>query len=67
MTDYNYTRKITKDIYERAMKHDGYIIYKDRKAIFSESELYGYGVYGVKVYEENGEYYCSFSLGDSCD
>lgn len=56
-------RKITKDIYERAMKHNGYISREDCETIFTESELYGYGVYGARAYEENGEYYCDFSLG----
>ena len=66
MTDYT-KREITKEIYDRAMEHKGYITHEDRKVVFDDSELYGYGVYGATAYEENGKYYCNFSLGDSCD
>ena len=65
-------RKITKEQYERAIQHRGYVIEEDEKDIFSDSERYGYGVYGgrvIKKTNENGEdgYYVTFSLGSSCD
>lgn len=60
-------RKINKEIYDRAMEHNGYITEEDKEKVFCISEIYGYGVYGAQAKEENGEYYVYFSMGDSCD
>ena len=61
------TREVTKEIYERAKENRGYMTDADKQEIFSPSLLYGYGVYGAKVYEENGKYICHYSRGNTCD
>ena len=58
-------REITKEIYDAA-GGDGKPL-KDRKEVFSDSEMMGYGIYHPTVYEEDGKYYCRFYMGDSCD
>ena len=60
-------REITKEQYERAMQHGGYIAKEDESAIFTTAEIWGYGVYSTKVKEENGKYYVHYELGSSCD
>lgn len=60
-------REITKDQYERAMQHRGYIAPEDKEDIFDLSERLGYGVYGTQVVKEGDKYYVEFELGDSCD
>ena len=60
-------KKITKAIYDRAKANHGYITKKDEDAVFTQSELRGYGVYGDQVHERNGEYYVSYYLGSTCD
>jgi hypothetical protein len=63
----NKTRKITKEQYERAMANRGYIAKEDEKDIFSESERWGYGVYGDQVAEKDGEYVVNYQIGSTCD
>ena len=58
-------REITAEQYTRAK--NGYLTKEDREAVFSPSELYGYGVYGGDVIERDGKYYVRFSLGSTCD
>ena len=60
-------REISKEIYDRAMENRGYITSGDMDTVFSEAELCGYGIYGAKAAEEDGKYYCHFSMGSSCD
>ena len=60
-------RKITKEIYERALKNRGYIDKQDSDKVFTISELCGYGVYGDQVFEKDGDYFVRFERGDSCD
>lgn len=60
-------KKITKEIYDNAMKNRGYITDEDKTIIFDVCELIGYGVYGAMAYEENGEYWCSYNRGETCD
>lgn len=62
-----YTRKITKEQYDRAMANKGYVVKDDIGAIFYPSEIFGYGVYDPRVVERNGEYYATFTLGSTCD
>ena len=52
-------------MFDRA--ENGYLAQKDYEKVFDESERYGYGVYADHAYEENGEYYVAFDMGDSCD
>ena len=60
-------REITAEQYERATHNHGYLLESDRRDVFSDSELYGYGVYGGTVFEEEGKHYVRFSLGSTCD
>lgn len=60
-------REISAEQYERAKAKGGYLTKEDREAVFSPSELYGYGVYGGDVIERDGKYYVRFSLGSTCD
>lgn len=55
-----YKRKITREQYLKAQNGDF-------DGIFSQAETCGYGVYSVRLREENGEYYVLFEMGDSCD
>jgi len=31
------------------------------------SEIYGYGVYSIKVFKDNDKYFVTYYKGDSCD
>lgn len=59
--------EVTKEVYERAKENGGYMADEDKLKNFSAMDLYGYGVYGAKVYEQEGKYYCTYMTGDSCD
>lgn len=60
-------REITKEQYERALQHRGYIAPEDKEDIFDLSERLGYGVYSTHVVKEGDKYFVEFELGDSCD
>lgn len=60
-------KKITKEQYDRAMAAHGAIVSEDEAAVFTASELLGYGLYGSRVYMQNGEYFVEYTLGSSCD
>lgn len=62
-------REIAKEVYDRAMDHNGVISDKDDiNAVFSISELCGYGVYNDQVSQgEDGKYYVNFYRGETCD
>lgn len=60
-----YSKPITKKIYDNAK--NGYVASQDMDKVFSISQLCGYGVYLPRVHEKNGEYYCTYQLGNSCD
>lgn len=59
--------EVSKEVYERSKERGGYMADEDLKKNFSAMDLYGYGVYGAKVYEQDGKYYCTYMTGDSCD
>lgn len=62
------TRRITEEQFKRAMTNKGYIDDSDQEAIFTASELYGYGVYSPRVFRNSdGEPCVSFMRGESCD
>lgn len=65
MTDH--VKTISKEVYDRAMANNGYITGSDERKIFSDAELWGYGVYRPKAMEKEGQYYCTYSLGSNCD
>ena len=60
-------RPITKEQYDRAMKNNSYITETDARVIFTDAERFGYGVYCDRAVEIDGEYYCEFEMGASCD
>ena len=60
-------KEISKDIYDRAMQCGSYIFGEDRNRIFTDSQLYGFGIYSAIAVEENGKYYCIYQIGDSCE
>lgn len=62
-----YKREITKEIYDNAMNNRGYITASDESKVFTISELCGYGVYGTKVFTDNGKYYVRYDMGSTCD
>lgn len=60
-------REITKEQYERAIQNGGHIAEEDKSDVFSCSEIWGYGVYGNRVVEDDGKYYVDYSIGETCD
>lgn len=62
-----FKREITKEVYDRAQDNRGYITGADKRALFSDAELFGYGLYSARAHEIDGKYYMSYGLGDSCD
>jgi hypothetical protein len=61
------TKEITKDVYDRAQAHNGYITEEDENNIFDICELLGYGIYGARAYEKDNKYYCRYYRGSTCD
>lgn len=61
------TRSITKEIYDRAEKNNNYLTNADKEKVFSDSELYGYGVYCCHVFKDGDDYKCNYVMGESCD
>lgn len=58
---------ISKDTYDQVMANHGIVTQDVMLNNFTDAQLYGYGVYGVHVREENGEYYICWEQGTSCD
>ena len=52
--------RISKEDYEKALREGA-------DSIIGEAIHMGYGVYGAKVAEIEGEYWLSYRRGDSCD
>ena len=61
------TKEITAEQYGRAMENHGVVAECDRHDIFTDAELYGYGVYLPRVRADNGKYICEYNRGESCD
>lgn len=66
--------EVSKEVFERAKeqsidKTQGsfYMTNEDKKELFDESILCGYGLYNCRVHEEKGKYICTWWQGDSCD
>ena len=59
-----YTRKITKEQYERAIKNGGILTKEDQDIVFTSSERCGYGVELMGVVDNYGQYYVTFKLGN---
>ena len=58
MKNVNY--EISEDDYKKALE-------KGARSLVSESVIMGYGCYCARVYEQDGKYYLSYDMGDSCD
>ena len=59
--------EVTKDVYERAKEHGGYMAREDEPKYFSQATLCGYGLYDCKVREQDGKYICSYMTGSTSD
>lgn len=64
---YFYDKEISKEIYENAQRHGGYLTDEDKLKVFDVCELCGYGIYGAMGYKEKGKYFCKYYRGSSCD
>ena len=53
--------QISKEDYEKAQEEGAYSLITD------PALLNGYGVYGARVFEQEGKYYLSFERGSHCD
>lgn len=60
-------REIDRDVYDRAIANDGRILQEDKERVWTQADLYGYGVYGYSVYEADGKCYVRFRTSTSCD
>ena len=64
---YDLEIEVTKDVYDRAQKHGGYMDESDRVKCFSEADLCGYGIYSPIVHRRGDKYICRYSRGSTCD
>lgn len=60
-------KEITEDQYKRALSNGKCLTKEDKQEVFTEKELYGYGIYSTRVYAKNGKTYVQYVRGDSCD
>lgn len=66
----NCTREITKEQFDEIMTASngrGFIPANLEEKYFDVCILWGYGLYGTRVYEKEGKYYLDYSRGESCD
>ena len=61
------SREISKEEYDKAMDNGGRLTGDQELEILGGAYVYGYGLYGTAVYQEDGKYMVSFRHGDSCD
>lgn len=60
-------RRITKEMYDRS-KDRGVLSREDIGQIFTQAEVWGYGIYFTQVYAgDDGKYYVRYEMGDTCD
>ena len=58
-------KEITEEQFHLADK--GGLTKEDKMEIFGMAVVWGYGLYGYEIYEEDGKYYAEWRQGDSCD
>lgn len=58
----DYQIKLTEKDLKKIEENNG-----DLYCLFSEAQLFGYGIYGAKVITINNEKYLCYSMGNSCD
>lgn len=56
----NVKKEITKEEYEKALVSGA-------MSLISDYVKMGYGVYGARIYEDNGMYFLEYNRGSSCD
>ena len=61
------SREISKEEYDKAMANGGRLTDDQELDILGGAYVYGYGLYGTAVYQEDGKYMVSFRHGDSCE
>lgn len=59
--------KITKEQYEEIINSSDEAKKALELGLIHESDYYGYGIRSFHVYEENGEYFLTYSTWDNCD
>lgn len=67
-----WVKEITREQYERSIIYGHHIPAEDKGDIFTEAELYGYGVYSTCTYatmSEDGKvkYFVRYETGTTCD
>lgn len=55
-----HTRKISKEIYDRAMKNNGTIVFMDAMKLFEDYEATGCNVLSPLVFEKENEFYARY-------
>ena len=60
-----YAKEITEEQFHLADK--GGLTKDDEMEIFGMAVVWGYGLYGYEIDEEDGKYYAEGRQGDSCD
>ena len=58
-------KEITKEQFHLADR--GGLTRDDKIEIFGATVVWGYGLCGYEIYEEDGKYYAEWQQGDSCD
>ena len=58
-------KEITEEQFHLADK--GGLTRDDKIEIFGTTVVWGYGLYGYVIYEEDGKYYAEWRQGDNCD
>lgn len=64
------TIEITEEQYNEIMEasdNRGFVPSHLETKYFSPAVLWGYGLYGDKVFKKDGKYYLWYKTGDSCD
>ena len=65
------TREIDKELYDKIAQGDDkeyyYLSDTQKEDILGPSLVYGYGVYGARVYKKDDKYYLDYSRGETCD
>ena len=60
-------KKTDKAWYDLYVKQNNGLTAEQTREFFGDSVVMGYGLYGYDFIEENGEYYCRYWRGESCD
>ena len=61
-----YTREIAKEIFDNATQYRR-IAEEDMEKVFTQAQLYGYGIYSTFVFEKDRKYFVRYEIGSTCD